>query len=316
MLRANSAKSSGAKALPRLSIGVPWRDLGEARGRRRAGAAPRTGCRPASARGSAPRWRRCGGAAHRSRRPISRARRAGGRRCRDARSRPPARPARRRPRPRPAPPAGWRGGLGRSQQAARQQAVGRRARRIRHRLAGQHAGDLLAPLALVQRLDHRGRAVAASPAWRRAAAGAPRAATCGLCVTTSTCSRSATRSSRSPTAAAVAPPMPASTSSKTSVGTGEPRESTTFSASISRDSSPPEAIFCSCPGVWPGIGRDQEGDAVHAIGGPAGFLARRHLHHQPGAVELQRRPAPCASAFSSRPAASRRAADSASPAAR
>ena len=81
----------------------------------------------------------------------------------------------------------------------------------------------------------------------------PRAATCGLCVTTSTCTRSATRARRAPTAAAVAPPTPLSTSSNTSVGTDPPLISTTFSASISRDSSPPEAILSSAPGVWPGL---------------------------------------------------------------
>ena len=82
---------------------------------------------------------------------------------------------------------------------------------------------------------------------------APRAATCGLCVTTSTCTVSATRARRSPTDAAVAPPTPESTSSNTNVGTAVPAERTTFTASIKRANSPPEAIFASGPGSCPGL---------------------------------------------------------------
>ena len=81
----------------------------------------------------------------------------------------------------------------------------------------------------------------------------PRAATCGLCVTTSTCTSRAIAASRSPIAAAVAPPTPESTSSKISVGTADLPASTTFIASISRDSSPPDATRASGPGSWPGL---------------------------------------------------------------
>ncbi len=47
--------------------------------------------------------------------------------------------------------------------------------------------------------------------------------------------------------------MPLSTSSKISVGTDEVPASTSFSASMKRDSSPPEAIFASVPNGAPGF---------------------------------------------------------------
>ena len=54
-------------------------------------------------------------------------------------------------------------------------------------------------------------------------------------------------------ASATAPPTPVSISSNTSVG-AEPRsDSTTFSASRNRASSPPEATFISGPGRVPGL---------------------------------------------------------------
>src|SRR5579883_2464157 len=81
----------------------------------------------------------------------------------------------------------------------------------------------------------------------------PRAATCGLCVITRTCTRFARRANRSPTAAAVAPPISLSTSSKISVGIGNAATRTTFNANISRDSSPPEATRANGPGGWPGL---------------------------------------------------------------
>ncbi len=80
-----------------------------------------------------------------------------------------------------------------------------------------------------------------------------RAATWGAWVTAITCTRPERRASRAPMASATAPPAPASISSKTSVG-AEPRSaSTTFSASMKRDSSPPDATFISGPGRVPGF---------------------------------------------------------------
>ncbi len=61
------------------------------------------------------------------------------------------------------------------------------------------------------------------------------------------------RARRSPTASAVAPPMPLSTSSNTRHGVEPFWASTTLSASISRASSPPEATRASGPGSWPGL---------------------------------------------------------------
>ena len=84
--------------------------------------------------------------------------------------------------------------------------------------------------------------------WRSATA-----ATCGECVTTSTCTSLASRFSRSPTAAAVAPPMPESTSSNTMVAASPTLARQTFSASRKRDSSPPEAMRAIGAGGVPGL---------------------------------------------------------------
>ena len=69
----------------------------------------------------------------------------------------------------------------------------------------------------------------------------------------STWNRSPSSRSRAPTTSATAPPMPASTSSKISVLPGSSVEASVFSASMIRDSSPPEAIrasgFTSSPGL-------------------------------------------------------------------
>jgi DNA repair protein RecN (Recombination protein N) len=72
-----------------------------------------------------------------------------------------------------------------------------------------------------------------------------KAATCGRCVTARTWAWSARRARRRPTSTAALPPMPASTSSNTSVGTVVRSASTTSSASMSRDSSPPLAPLAS-----------------------------------------------------------------------
>ena len=160
----------------------------------------------------------------------------------------------------------------------------------------QHPGDLLAPRPGIERIDERRRPGRARHAFATRRCAAPRAATCGLCVTTSTCTRSATRASRSPTAAAVAPPMPESTSSNTRVGTAEPPDSTTFSASISRDSSPPEAMRPSGPGAWPGLVAIRNRTAS-APPGPQRLGQRRQPRHGS---------APCRAAAAAVPAATAR----------
>ena len=198
--------------------------------------------------------------------------------------------------------------------SAPSRSVGGGARGGRHGLAGQHAGDLLAPRAGVQRVD-LGRRPAADarlrdPQMRRATGCDLRAEW----VTTSTCTWSATRASRSPTAAAVAPPMPESTSSNTRVGTVLPLDSTTFSASISRDSSPPEAIFASGPGVLPRVGGDQEAHRVDPLRTPARLLQRAYGGDEAGACRAAaaaarpRPPDPAAPPPAARTALSRSAA--------
>ena len=115
-----------------------------------------------------------------------------------------------------------------------------------------------------------------------------RAATCGAWVTAITCTLPASRASRAPMASATAPPTPVSISSNTSVG-AEPRsDSTTFSASRKRDSSPPEATFISGPGLVPGIGLHPELDAVEALRARRGLVGL-DLGHEFCALELERR---------------------------
>ena len=84
------------------------------------------------------------------------------------------------------------------------------------------------------------------------------AATCARCVTTMTCERSARRASRRPISIAAAPPTPASTSSKTKVGTGSLPAITTSIASITRESSPPEAPRETGRGSAPGMRLEQD----------------------------------------------------------
>ena len=75
------------------------------------------------------------------------------------------------------------------------------------------------------------------------------AATCGRWVTTSTWACRPAGPAGAPTSSAARPPTPASTSSKTKVGTGSPPPaSTTSRASITRDSSPPEAALADAAG--------------------------------------------------------------------
>ncbi len=76
------------------------------------------------------------------------------------------------------------------------------------------------------------------------------AATCARCVTHSTWCRVPSAGSRRPTAAPASPPIPASTSSNTSVGGAS--ESTTRTASIARESSPPDAARARGRAARPG----------------------------------------------------------------
>ena len=110
-------------------------------------------------------------------------------------------------------------------------------------------------------------------------------ATCGRCVMQSTWRPDASARRCSPTARAVWPPMPASISSNTSSGAVRPAHepaadsacAALSSASITRESSPPEAISRSGPGRDAGIGRDHQLDRL----GPrraAAVRARRQLH--------------------------------------
>ena len=117
----------------------------------------------------------------------------------------------------------------------------------------------------------------------------PRAATCGECVTTSTWRSRASRASRSPTAAAVAPPTPLSTSSKIRVGDRpvarqhhlqrqhEPRQLAARGDLVQR------------PERRAGIGRDQEGDAVHAALAQAALRQPIESGYEARLLELQRR---------------------------
>ena len=115
------------------------------------------------------------------------------------------------------------------------------------------------------------------------------AATWGAWVTANTCTREASRARRSPTAAAVAPPTPASTSSNTKVG-AEPRAaSTTFSARMYCASSPPEATFISGPGSVPGLVLTQKATRSMPPGPPAPNSSVSILGDEARFVELQRR---------------------------
>ena len=73
--------------------------------------------------------------------------------------------------------------------------------------------------------------------WRSA-----NAATCGECVTASTCSFLEISKRRRPIASAVLPPTPLSISSKTIADLSFLPDKQTFSANVNLDSSPPEAI--------------------------------------------------------------------------
>ena len=83
--------------------------------------------------------------------------------------------------------------------------------------------------------------------------------------------------------------MPLSTSSKIRVGTDEVPASTSFSASMKRDSSPPEAILRQRAERRAGVGGDLEMHALGAVLAPIGLGERGQHGAEPRLVEPQRR---------------------------
>ena len=83
----------------------------------------------------------------------------------------------------------------------------------------------------------------------------------------------ASRASRRPISTAALPPTPASTSSKIIVGTGWMPARHTSSASITRDSSPPDAPRCSGRGVAPWWALNTNDDLVATVACAAGPAA-------------------------------------------
>ena len=102
---------------------------------------------------------------------------------------------------------------------------------------------------------------------------------------------SASSRRRAPTARAVWPPIPASTSSNTSVAPGAEAPAALMIASITRESSPPEAISRSGAGGHAGVGCDQELDAVRALGSGLG-LRQLDLETRVGHRQRSELPAP------------------------
>ncbi len=103
-----------------------------------------------------------------------------------------------------------------------------------------------------------------------------------------TCLLSPSARRRSPTARAVCPPMPASISSNTSVPIAarsalsrrrpppSPAAEAVMTASITRESSPPEAISRNGPAGTPRVGSDQQLHRI-AAAGPRRALGERYL---------------------------------------
>ena len=89
-----------------------------------------------------------------------------------------------------------------------------------------------------------------------------------------TCAVSAARASARPTAFAVSPPMPASSSSKTSVSP----PATTAIASAMRESSPPDAVCATGESGRPGFGRIRNSTSSAPVGpGSRSVSARLEL---------------------------------------
>ena len=102
----------------------------------------------------------------------------------------------------------------------------------------------------------------------------------------STCRPSASARSRSPTARAVWPPTPASTSSKTSVR-DSPAPATVISASMTRDSSPPDAASRMGAAGTPGLGASRNSTRSAPVG--ADLLPRFEDHLELRPLHRERR---------------------------
>src|SRR6185503_1553855 len=87
----------------------------------------------------------------------------------------------------------------------------------------------------------------------------------GRWVIVSTCARSASLPRASATACAVRPPMPASISSKTIVGSPAPAWATARRASATRESSPPEAVSATGANGRPEFGRMRKATASRPV---------------------------------------------------
>ena len=104
--------------------------------------------------------------------------------------------------------------------------------------------------------------------------------------------RSASARSCSPTARAVRPPMPASTSSNTSVGARRGRAPRARTASTTRESSPPDAVVASGAAASAGVRLQEQLDVVGAarprLAVRDADLELRVLHPEVGEVRLDR----------------------------
>src|SRR4030042_1374700 len=96
----------------------------------------------------------------------------------------------------------------------------------------------------------------------------------GRCVTHTPCLDAASLARRSPTERATSPPMPASTSSKISVLIRSEAASTPLIASMTRESSPPEAIERRRLNGSPGVGGMRNSQDTRAARGRAALLAQ------------------------------------------
>src|SRR5438067_971426 len=122
------------------------------------------------------------------------------------------------------------------------------------------------------------------------------------------CRRRATAASALPTASAVAPPMPASTSSNRYASTGSDSARTRFTASRTRDSSPPEAMRESGRSSSPGLGLSRS-SAVSSPRGPIPAMAPSPAASKRTEISLRAIPSAessCATALLKAPAADRR----------
>ncbi len=166
-------------------------------------------------------------------------------------------------------------GLEQTRSGGGEQLSGVAGRRLVGALAAEHAADLLDHALAVEALD-RGRWPARSATsfssrkWTSA-----REATCGRWVMQTTWRPAPSAFSRSPTTRAVLPPIPASISSKTRVPAlaAWPRP---LNASITRESSPPEAASRSGAASMPGFGSDPQLDGLTAAGPVAVGMGLQH----------------------------------------